>query len=155
MNQRFEQLLASLDRSFRPLVSMHPVKVTTLPPNIPKAGVYLFTERGTHLYGGRSDHLRARLRAHGRPSSGHNVAPFAFRIARRQTGKTKASYRPTDSRADLEKNRQFGKKFQSAKERVRRMEIRFVEEGHPLRQALLEIYAAVALGTRYNHFENH
>jgi hypothetical protein len=35
------------------------------------------------------------------------------------------------------------------------MDIRFVEENDPLRQALLEIYAAVALCTPYNDFETH
>ena len=35
------------------------------------------------------------------------------------------------------------------------MEVRFVEERDSLRQALLEIYAAVALRTPYNYFDNH
>lgn len=35
------------------------------------------------------------------------------------------------------------------------MNIRFVEQPHPLRQALLEIYVAVALQTRYNDFDTH
>ena len=34
------------------------------------------------------------------------------------------------------------------------MEFRYVEETDPTRQALLEIYCAFALGTRYNDFEN-
>jgi hypothetical protein len=35
------------------------------------------------------------------------------------------------------------------------MEIRFVEETHPVRQALLEIYVATVLETPYNDFDNH
>lgn len=45
-------------------------------------------------------------------------------------------------------------KFQK-KRRVADMEIRYVEEADPVKQALLEIYAATSFGTPYNDFENH
>jgi hypothetical protein len=35
------------------------------------------------------------------------------------------------------------------------MELRYVEEPDPLRQALLEIYVAVVLRTPHNNFETH
>jgi len=35
------------------------------------------------------------------------------------------------------------------------MDLRFVEEPDPLRQALLEIYGAVVLETKYNEFDTH
>jgi hypothetical protein len=35
------------------------------------------------------------------------------------------------------------------------MDLRFVEEADPFRQALLEIYTAVALKTPYNDLENY
>lgn len=35
------------------------------------------------------------------------------------------------------------------------MDLRFVEETDPLRQAFLEIYVAVALNTPHNDFETH
>ncbi len=35
------------------------------------------------------------------------------------------------------------------------MDIRYVEETDPIKQALLEIYTATALRTPYNDFENH
>jgi hypothetical protein len=35
------------------------------------------------------------------------------------------------------------------------MDLRFVEEADPTRQALLEIYAATVLETPFNDFENH
>ena len=35
------------------------------------------------------------------------------------------------------------------------MEIRVVEEADPVSQALLEIYAAMVLPTKYNDFSNH
>ena len=35
------------------------------------------------------------------------------------------------------------------------MDLRFVDEADPIRQALLEIYVAVVLGTPYNDFDTH
>ena len=43
----------------------------------------------------------------------------------------------------------------SIKARIRDMNVRFVAEADPTRQALLEIYAATVLNTPYNDFENH
>jgi len=42
-----------------------------------------------------------------------------------------------------------------AKERIRGMEYRYVEEADQNRQALLEIYCAVVLATPYNDFGTH
>jgi hypothetical protein len=49
----------------------------------------------------------------------------------------------------------FAEAFTRAKARVRAMDLRFVEEENPLRQALLEIYVSIALGTKYNDFDTH
>ena len=49
----------------------------------------------------------------------------------------------------------FAAAFAAAKERIRRMEYRYVEEDDQTRQALLEIYCAVVLGTTYNDFGTH
>ncbi len=35
------------------------------------------------------------------------------------------------------------------------MDVRYVKESDPLRQALLEMYVAIALQTPHNSFENH
>jgi hypothetical protein len=45
--------------------------------------------------------------------------------------------------------------FESAKERIRQMDYRYVEEANQYRQALLEIYCAVVLQTPYNDFGTH
>lgn len=121
---------------------------------MPGSGLYLFSEPGRHLYVGRTDRLRARILEHGRPSSTHSSAAFAFKLARLKAGLTRASYKPTNSRADLESQDVFGRFFREAKYRVARMQIRFVEESDPAKQALLEIYAAVSLHTKYNEFKN-
>jgi hypothetical protein len=49
----------------------------------------------------------------------------------------------------------FAAAFSDAKQRIRAMDYRFVEEGDQNRQALLEIYCAVVLNTRYNDFGTH
>ena len=95
------------------------------------------------------------MQEHSRPSSTNNQAVFAFKLAREATGSTEASYTPGGSRASLEGTPEFAEAFAQAKVRVRNMDIRFVEETDPLRQALLEIYVAVVLATKYNDFETH
>ena len=67
----------------------------------------------------------------------------------------KATYSPTGSRAALIGDSKFGPAFSRAKARLAEMDLRFVEETDPVRQALLEIYTAVALKTPYNDFDNH
>ena len=122
---------------------------------MPPIAVYSFSEGDNHLYVGRTNRLRPRLLEHGRPSSGHNSAPFAFLLAREATGKTTPAYQTNGSRRELEADPLFAAAFTAAKLRVRAMDIRFVEEAIPIRQALLEMYAAVALQTPYNDFDTH
>ena len=52
-------------------------------------------------------------------------------------------------------DKNFVAAFDSAKVRIRAMNLRFVEESNPVRQALLEIYVAVVLNTPHNDFDNH
>ena len=52
-------------------------------------------------------------------------------------------------------NQKFMDAFARAKDRVRMMEFRAVEESDQTRQALLEIYCAIALKTPYNDFGTH
>jgi hypothetical protein len=122
---------------------------------MPDRGIYLLSEPGTHLYVGRTNNIRRRLQNHSRPSATHNQATFAFRIARTESGVTRATYRPDGSRAALQQDETFGPIFVAAKDRIARMDVRFVEEVDATRQALLEIYAATVLGTPFNDFENH
>jgi hypothetical protein len=151
----FREVVESLEPKFRSLMAMAPVLYTNLPAILPERGIYLFSEGDEHLYVGRTNRLRRRLAGHCRPSSTHFSATFAFRLAREQTGFVKASYTPTGSRADLVKHAVFGPAFTQAKGRLTAMDLRFVEEPDPVKQALLEIYVAVSLKTRYNDFDNH
>ncbi len=155
MHEVFKKFIKSLEPSFQNLMQMEPVSVATLPKVMPKAGIYLFSENGQNLYVGRTNTIRKKLQNHCRPSSGHNSATFAFRLSREITGVTKATYTSKGSRAELEKEPYFKKIFSEQKLRVRNMDVRFVEESEPMRQALLEMYVAVSLSTPHNDFDNH
>ena len=65
-----------------------------------------------------------------------------------------ADYRK-GARERLLSNIDFMAAFQRAKERVRAMEFRAVEEVDQNRQALLEIYCAITLETPFNDFGTH
>jgi hypothetical protein len=155
MNEDFRKCVESLHPSFERLVAMQPLKSCNLPTLIPRRGVYLFSETDVHLYVGRTNRLRARLQEHCRASSGHNSAPFAFLLAREQTGRITATYKSEGGREAMCLDATFAAIFTSCKLRVRNMDVRFVEEIDPIRQALLEMYVAVALKTPHNSFENH
>lgn len=155
MHPVFKEYIDSLEPSFQRLLSMSPVTVATLPRGIPLSGIYLFSENDEHLYVGRTNTIRKRLQNHCRPSSGHNSATFAFRLARSITGITQATYVAEGSRASLEQHITFGPEFSAQKQRVREMDVRYVSEPDPMRQALLEMYVSVSLGTPHNDFDNH
>ena len=133
---------------------MHPVRVDAHPSPVPAAaGVYLLSEPNEHLYVGRTRNMRRRLRDHGNPSA-QRQATLAIKIARDETGHEKPTYQSAGSTADLLANSSaFRVSFDEAKARIRAMQVRYVEERDPVRQALLEIYTAVDLRTSYNSFE--
>ncbi|MCI0706844.1 MAG: GIY-YIG nuclease family protein [Ignavibacteriae bacterium] len=126
-----------------------------MPKNIPKRGIYLFSEGEKHIYVGRSNNIRNRIGNHTRPSGDSYSSTLAFRIAREETGIKKASYAKKGSRKELERDVQFRVAFTVAKARLANADIRFVEEIDATRQALLEIYAATVLKTPFNDFDNH
>ncbi|WP_161949904.1 GIY-YIG nuclease family protein [Desulfofustis glycolicus] len=134
---------------------MKPVSVVTLPRQMPMAGIYLFSEKDCHLYVGRTNNLRRRLQNHCHPSSGHNSATFAFRLARELTGIVQPTYVSKGSRVSLQQHPVFGPEFLTQKKRVREMQVRFVEESDPMKQALMEMYVSVSLSTPHNDFDNH
>jgi predicted GIY-YIG superfamily endonuclease len=155
MHEHFKQYVESLHPSFERLMQMSPVKLSSLPNQLPEKCVYLFSEGDQTLYVGRTRRLRQRLRQHSVAGALHNQAVFAFRLARESTGRTLAAYSVKGSRAALSAEPIFAEAFTQAKARVRAMDLRFVEEENPLRQALLEIYVSIALGTKYNDFDTH
>ena len=156
MHPNFAEVIKSLHASFEELIASTPSSAGELPRGMPLSGIYLFSETGKHLYVGRSRNMRRRYGLHTRPSAQHNQASFAFLLTRESTGMIVPSYKSGGkSRAGLAKTPDFVKEFTHAKLRVRSMDYRFVEEMNSTRQALLEIYCAVALGTPYNTFSTH
>ena len=127
-------------------------------------GVYLFTERGKHLYVGRTGKtersvragrqsasgFRARLAGHCRPGSGLSSATFAIRLALEQARKEGNPI--IAPRGELLADPRFGPLFVAAKERITAMEFRLVEIEDDRESAVFEVYAAYILRTPYNSF---
>jgi hypothetical protein len=153
MNEVFRQHVEALHPALDRLVADIAFRVTEIPGRtVPQRGIYLFTEAGRHLYVGRSDNMRERICQHSRPGSPQSQASFAFKLAREVCGVLKASYKPEGSRAHLLTQETFRTAFLAQKARVRLMDIRVVEETDANRQALLEMYASIALDAPYNDF---
>lgn len=151
MHPKFAELADSLHPSFLKLMSCKPhTGRVRMPLDVPRCGVYLFSEGDEHLYVGRTDRMRDRHREHW--SGRANDAPFAFKLARHAT-ENLVKGGPT--RKALEADPTFAAAFSAARERVANMQFRWVEEADPNRQCLLEIYATVVLNARYNDFINH
>jgi predicted GIY-YIG superfamily endonuclease len=155
MNEAFRQFIESLNPSLERLIAMEPVTAATLPSRAPDSCIYLFSEGDRHLYTGRTRRFRQRMSQQASPWSQHNQAALAFKLACECCGRMPENYVKGKGRAALACEPDFIEAFQAAKARVRTMKLRFVEEREPTRQALLEIYVSVALGTPYNDFNTH
>ncbi|MCB0375086.1 MAG: GIY-YIG nuclease family protein, partial [Sinomicrobium sp.] len=130
------------------LVKMPPATIATCPKQTPQGGVYMFSEEENVLYVGRTKRkIRQRLQDH--IAANRRDCPFALRLAREDTGN------PAGSKGELFRDKTFIKAYDAAKERIREMDVRYVEEPDPLRQALLEIYAAVQSDAKHNDFDTH
>ena len=150
---KFDDIVAAVKRRFIELSESRKHQIARLPKQIPMAGIYLFSENGRPLYVGKTNSMRKRLQYHTR--NNHNQATFAFLLARHKTGKLKASYQPKGSRQDLLNDPDFRAAFDSARERIRYMDVQFVEETDPIRQTILEVYAAFETKAEFNDFDNH
>jgi predicted GIY-YIG superfamily endonuclease len=155
MNEAFRQFVESLNPSLERLIAMEPVTAATLPPRVPHACIYLYSEGDRHLYAGRTRNFKQRMRQQTSPWSQHNQAALAFKLACEYCGKMPEKYVKGKGRAAIACEPDFVEAFQTAKARVRSMNLRFVEEREPTRQALLEIYVSVALATPYNDFNTY
>jgi hypothetical protein len=153
MHEEFKKFIDGLDEQLRQLLHMVPLTLEQPIRNSPKGGVYLFTENGVHLYVGRTKrHFSDRLKGHINTATD---CPFAFRIARKETGFTESSYSGDGTRKKLLANAHFVSAYEAAKNRIKKMEIRWIQESDPTRQALLEIYVSVVLKTPFNDFDTH
>jgi hypothetical protein len=152
MNKRFRDLVDGLESQCQTLLTMSPVIAQDVPNSTPVGGVYLFSEGSTHLYAGRTKRrITVRVRSH---FSTARDCPFAWLLAREVTRKM-ATYTREGSRTALLADAAFKAEYERAKSRIRRMNVRYVYEPDPVRQALLEIYVALATEAKYNDFDTH
>jgi hypothetical protein len=152
MKDAFDEMVGQLPTYLERLLECTPVNgASALPSDLPSRGVYLFSEANRHLYVGRTNRLRTRLREHLKGKS--NDAPFAFKIARHMSGNPRTKGGLT--RKALEADPAFAKAFAHAKSQVSMMEWRWVAIDEPNLQCLFEIYAAIVLRAEFNDFENH
>ena len=152
MNERFKKLIDRMPLRLQsllehPLIVIDDIGIT----QVPQKGVYVFFEDNKPIYVGRSNRLRKRLKEHSQRSSDHYSATLAFRIAKQNT----STLQKKQTNEQLMKNRDFVEEFEAAKDRIARTKIRFIEIEDPIDQAMFEIYAALALNTRYNDFGTH
>ena len=152
MNE-FAKAVSDVEEKCSKLLASPRYRMHDLPGDMPLKGVYILSEDGRPLYVGRTNKLRNRLRYHTR--NNHNQATFAFLLAREQTGKKKATYQKAGSREDLLTQPEFKSAFDAARQRIQKMDVQFVEERDPVRQALLEICTALRVEARYNDFDTH
>ena len=113
-------------------------------------GIYVLYEHGEPMYVGRSDNLANRLLEHGQLSGNSETATFAFNIAKEEFPASASM-----SRKGLQRDTEFRRRFDAAKERVRKMDVHVVGVQDPIEQTIFEVYAHLELDTRYNSFENH
>jgi hypothetical protein len=116
-------------------------------------GVYMFIEHHGPIYIGRTNRMAERLLEHGRKSSSHYHASFAFKLAKLEA--INSSINTLVTRKILQTDIQFATLFDEAKKRVSKMAIKYVEISDPVDQALFEVYASEVFNTPMNDFENH
>ncbi|MEM9710563.1 MAG: hypothetical protein AAF871_17485 [Pseudomonadota bacterium] len=156
MDKKFQSFVDALHPQFERLQDAQPIQRGKFNVGLLLEGIYLFSENGVDLYVGRSRNIQRRYGLHTRPSAKHNQASFAFQLAKKELNLGPSSYRSdAQSRDGLSKDPEFLRVFNDAKRKVREMDFKWVEERDPTRQALLEIYCAVALGTQFNSFKTH
>jgi len=153
MKDRFDNVIEAVRAKFAALAASPRHSIQSLPMEMPEAGIYLFSEGGRPLYVGRTNKLRKRLQCHTRDN--HNQATFAFLLARRETGRLKASYKPEGSRTALLSEPAFRAAFDAARRRITEMDVQFVEEPDPVKQTILEVFAAFQTQAEFNDFDNH
>ena len=153
MHAKFKDCIEGLDVRLQELMQMPPVTMEKPLRDSPVGGIYLFSENDKHLYVGRTKRrVSQRLRQH---VSKADDCPLAFRLARKTTQKEEASYSSKGGRKELLQDPDFKKAYEDAKNRIRKLDVRWVAEPDPVRQALLEIYVSVALEAEYNDFDTH
>jgi len=149
-----ERVLAALAPVFGPLVekvkAMEPVSMKMLPE---RRGLYVLSEDASYIYVGITGNLRQRIKGH--RYGGRSSATFAIKLAREVTDRP-ATYNSTGGLTELLGQAEFVAAFRAAKMRIRKMDIRFLDDiNDDDVLAILEVYISRALGAPYNDFKTH
>jgi len=153
MNNEFRILVDSLPELFERLAKA-PLRPWTNLGTLPNNGIYVFYEHEHPIYVGRTNRMKDRIKEHGRPSSTHNSAPFAFNLAKKAA--IEKGINVNKRRVELEKDRAFSILFSEAKQRVSKMMVQVIEIDDPVIQTLFEVYVSITLKTtEYNDFDTH
>ena len=118
----------------------------------PQQGVYLFSEGDDHLFAGRTSRLYQRLLNHCRGSAHTNRSPLKLKVMLAD-GRFSVPVSRKTSWDDIFRDQGFGHAFEKAKERINRMQIRFIEEPDSLNRYLLEAYCALAFDAHYSDID--
>ena len=117
-----------------------------LPSDFP--GCYVLIEDGSPVYVGISRSVLQRLRQHVRGTT-HFDATLAYRMA-------STLFPPESTRSEAMASSDFRQRFAELRERIRHMDVAFIEIPNPLELHLFEAYCAMELDTsRWNTFETH
>ncbi len=156
----FDERLTTVKELFKELIycpAMMPIHVLTegtIPPKT--SGVYVFSEMADgnerYMYVGQSIGILERLREHcGR--LGRKKANFAYMLTVESTGLKPIPYSPDNTKRRMFDVKSFKEGFDRSIERIESMMYRWVAVKSKLERNLLEIYAAVTLGARFNKFD--
>ena len=152
MNTKFEEIINQLSDLMQQLVD-YPLRQRNSLGDIPKKGIYVFYENNKPIYVGRSNRMKDRIQEHGRKSSYHNSATFAFILAKEIAHEEGIDIKK--NRDVLESDSTFRNIFIKQKERVSRMNVRVIEINDPIIQTIFEVYVSMELNTEYNDFDTH
>lgn len=155
MDEEFRIYVESLHEKYLELINSTKKRIRDITKEeTPNGGIYLFSQGKDDLYVGRTKrNILERLKDHINTSS--KDAPFAFKLAREITGNLIATYGGEGTRKELMQKPEFLEAYQEAKNEIKEMDVRYVGESDSIKQALLEIYVAVVLKTKYNDFDTH
>ena len=121
-----------------------------------KCAVYLFSDGPVPFYVGRTKNLEQRIGNHCNEGSQPNQSSIAFKLACADLKIEREKYAKGQGWKDLMTTySDLASAFSERKRQMGKMQIRYVEETDPVRQALLEIYCAAALNTPHNDFDTH
>ena len=149
LDTEFADHVSQLHPQLIKLLACVPFFYSDLPSSLPTDVVYLFSDGDAPFYVGRSRKFRQRIGNHCNPSSAVNQSSTAYKMACETVNYTPIPYAKGSSAKDnIVSIAGLADAFSEAKRRLSAMHIRYVEERDPVRQALLEIYCAVALKTR-------